>query len=183
MTELPITLSPRTGTGAGLSADSDSASAPTAPAAAVPVPVLSPQVGELLALLDGGATAFVGLPGTEAIPRPARARTVVDLHAGHVGQPVLLVFEDGDRERPVVVGVVRTAQTPAASEDVARMTRAEVQTDGEHLVVTARHALTLRCGKARLTLRADGRIELRGEEILAQAIGANRLQGGSVHLN
>ncbi|OWQ84458.1 hypothetical protein CDN99_24525 [Roseateles aquatilis] len=172
MTESQTTLSPRSGSAAA-------------------GPSSMPQVGELLALLDGGVTAFVGLPGGEPIPpvapaapavRTARARTVVDLHAGHVGHSVLLVFEDGDRERPVVIGVVRGADTPAAAE-VAGVTHAEVDADGEHLVVTARHALTLRCGKARLTLRADGRIELRGEEILAQAVGAHRVQGGSVHLN
>ena len=36
----------------------------------------------------------------------------------------------------------------------------EVDADGERLVVSAKHALVLRCGKASVTLSADGKIVL-----------------------
>ncbi|MFN0113200.1 MAG: hypothetical protein ACKVPY_00835 [Paracoccaceae bacterium] len=50
-------------------------------------------------------------------------------------------------------------------------------------VVEAKGTLILRCGKASVTLHADGRIAVKGEELLSRARGANRVQGGSVQLN
>jgi hypothetical protein len=61
--------------------------------------------------------------------------------------------------------------------------RVEVEADGERLIINANEHLVLRCGKACMTLRRDGRIEIRGETIVSQATGANRIRGGSVELN
>jgi len=61
--------------------------------------------------------------------------------------------------------------------------RVKMDVDGERLTVTATHELVLRCGKSVLTLLSDGRIVLRGEEIVTEATGANRIRGGSVQLN
>ena len=57
------------------------------------------------------------------------------------------------------------------------------ETDGQRLVVEAGREVVLRCGKASLTLTADGRVTIRGAEILSRASGANRVQGGSIQLN
>jgi uncharacterized protein (DUF2345 family) len=59
----------------------------------------------------------------------------------------------------------------------------ELESDGERLVVSARRQLVLRCGEARITLSEDGLVEIRGEEIVTQAVGRNRMRGGSIELN
>ena len=50
-------------------------------------------------------------------------------------------------------------------------------------VVEARSSLTLRCGKSSITLHANGKIVLRGEYILSDAEGINRIAGGQIELN
>lgn len=61
------------------------------------------------------------------------------------------------------------AQPPAPMED--------------ELVLEARQKITLRCGKASITLYPSGKIALRGEYILSDAAGINRIAGGQVELN
>ena len=59
----------------------------------------------------------------------------------------------------------------------------EVEADGENLVLEARREVTLRCGKASIHLTADGRVTIRGTQVLSRSDGPNRVQGASVQLN
>jgi hypothetical protein len=136
-------------------------------------------VGRLLAIADGGRTPLVtypGLPSVAALP----ARTALDLHGAHVGRNVVIALEGGDILRPIVMGVLRESEIwPLPT----RPPQVEADADGESLVVTARKRLVLRCGNASITLDADGRVTLRGRQIVSHADGANRVIGGSVQLN
>lgn len=137
------------------------------------------SIGRLLALVDEGRTplvAYAGQPGNGAL----RARSVVDLHGSHVGQDVVLGFERRDPSRPIILGVVRGQSGWPLSQTPEHVT---VEADGQRMVVVADRELVLRCGKASVSLRHDGRVEIRGEEILTQAVGPNRIRGGSVELN
>jgi hypothetical protein len=136
-------------------------------------------VGRLLALTDEGCTPLVAFEG-QPVPGAMPARCTVDLRPAQVGLDVVLVFDGGDRSRPIVTGVLRGK--PGWPLDPAPG-RVKMDVDGERLTVTATHELVLRCGKSVLTLRSDGRIVLRGEEIVTEATGANRIRGGSVQLN
>ena len=137
------------------------------------------SVGRLLALVDEGRTplvAYAGQPGNAAL----KARSVVDLHGSHVGQDVVLGFELRDPSRPIILGVVRGQSDWPLSRAPGQVT---IEADGQRMVVVADRELVLRCGKASVSLRHDGRVEIRGEEILTQAAGPNRIRGGSVELN
>ena len=61
------------------------------------------------------------------------------------------------------------SQPPASMED--------------ELVLEARQKITLRCGKASITLYPNGKIALRGVYIVSDAAGINRIAGGQVELN
>jgi hypothetical protein len=137
------------------------------------------SIGRLLALVEQGRTplvSYTGQPGTGAL----RARSVVDLHGGHVGQDVVLGFELRDPSRPIILGVLRGQSGWPLSEPPGQVS---VDADGQRMVVVADRELVLRCGKASVSLRHDGRVEIRGETILTQAAGPNRMRGGSVELN
>lgn len=138
--------------------------------AAMPV-----RIGELVALTEGGTTALVvdpALPGT-----PARAaRSVVDLHGGHIGRPVVLLFEEGNPERPIVMGVLGGGEQRPAETLL-------VESDGERMVVAARQQLVLRCGRASITLTRAGKVLIEGSYLLSRSSGVNRIKGGSVQLN
>jgi hypothetical protein len=149
------------------------------PAAAQPIDYHGVVVGRLLGLIDAGQVPLVALPDAQA-PAAMPARSIVDLHHNHVGGSVLLMFEQGDPTRPIVMGVLREPRADGVSQ---RPPALEVRYDGGRVLLDADTELVLRCGKSHLTLRQDGRVELHGETIVTRAAGANKVQGGSVQLN
>jgi hypothetical protein len=149
-----------------------------APAATkTPAPIHGVLVGELLALADGGTTPLVRYDGQ---PTALRARSTVDLHGPHIGQPVALMFEGGDPTRPIVMGVVRQAAGWPLAEPPAQV---EVDADGQRLIVSAKEQMVLRCGKASITLTKAGKVLIEGSYVLSRSTGVNRVKGGSVQLN
>lgn len=144
---------------------------------AVPLPAV--VTGELIALAADGCTPLVLYPGQPGIAA-VRARTVVDLRGPHIGQPVVLMFEDGDVARPIVMGVIRQAEGWPLGEAPAQV---QVDADGERLVVSARQEMVLRCGKASITLTRAGKVLIQGSYVSSRSTGVNRIKGGSVQLN
>jgi hypothetical protein len=142
-------------------------------------PVHGVIIGTLLALTDNGLTALVsypGQPGHAALP----ARSTVDLHGPHMGQQVVLMFEQGDVHKPIVMGVLRgQADWPLADKPAT----VDVDADGERMLVSAKEQLVLRCGKACITLTKAGKVLIDGEYIVSRSKGVNRVKGGSVQLN
>lgn len=134
-------------------------------------------VGRLVALTDASGTPLVAysIAGRDAT---VRARSVVDLHGMHVGQPVVLAFDEaGD---PIVLGVLLgSGQWPLA----APAGQVEVDADGQRIVVSAREQLVLRCGAASITLTSAGKVLIEGSYVLSRSSGTNRIKGGSIQLN
>jgi hypothetical protein len=83
---------------------------------------------------------------------------------------------------PLPVAELPPAQAPAGSIPASMPTPAPAQLPDD-AVVEARNSLTLRCGKSSITLHANGKIVLRGEYILSDAEGINRIAGGQIELN
>ena len=146
-------------------------------AATPPALIHGVLVGELLALTDGGITPLVRFEGH---PTALRARSTVDLHGPHMGQPVVLMFEGGDPTRPIVMGVVRQATGWPLAEQPAQV---EVDADGQRMIVSAKEQMVLRCGKASITLTKAGKVLIEGSYVLSRSTGVNRVKGGSVQLN
>jgi hypothetical protein len=134
-------------------------------------------VGTLIGFRDPYAPLVIypGQPGTAAVT----ARASVDLHAGHIGHEVVLVFEDGDPAKPIVTGRIRVASAwPATGAP-----QVDVDVDGRHLTVTATDQLVLRCGKASITLTAAGKVLIQGAYVSHRSSGVMRIKGGSIQLN
>lgn len=53
----------------------------------------------------------------------------------------------------------------------------------DELIFSSDKKITLRCGKSSITLYPNGKITLKGEYILSDAEGINRLSGGRVDIN
>jgi uncharacterized protein DUF6484 len=137
-------------------------------------------VGELLALTDDGRTPLIIYPGQSG-SSPVPARSVVDLHAPHVGKQVVLMFEAADRARPIIMGILRDGHSSSSVHPSAG--KVEVENDGERLIVTAKTQLVLRCGKASITLTSAGKVLIEGAYVSSRSTGVNRINGGSVQLN
>lgn len=148
-------------------------------AAAALVPGLGVQVGELVALADEGRTPMV-FDRAQGAGKALRARSVVDLHAAHIGRQVLLAFEGGDPAKPIVIGVLQGQEGWPLKN---RPDQVEVDSDGQRLVVSARNEMVLRCGKASITLTSTGQVFIEGTYVSTRSTGVNRIRGGSVQLN
>ena len=136
-------------------------------------------VGELLALTDDGTTPLVRFPGQSG-SGAVHARSSVDLQGPNIGSAVVLLFENGDRDRPIVVGVLRGAAGWPLADQPAQV---NVDADGQRMIVTAREQLVLRCGQASITLTKAGKVLIEGSYVLSRSTGVNRVKGGSVQLN
>ena len=130
----------------------------------------APRVGRVVEISDAGQPWLVFAEG-EA---PISARRTLQLSAEDVGREVLVLYEENDPRRPIVVG--RLDPSPA---EPAR----EVSVDGERVVIEGEREVVLRCGDATLTLTRDGRVVLRGEELLSRAAGRNKIKGAAVQIN
>jgi hypothetical protein len=136
-------------------------------------------LGELLALGAEGQAPLVRYPGQRGTQALA-ARSTVDLHGLHIGQPVVLMFEQGDPSRPVVLGVLRGQVGWPLDEKPAQV---DVDADGQRMIVSAKEQLVLRCGKASISLTKTGKVLIEGSYVVSRSSGVNRVQGGSVQLN
>lgn len=135
--------------------------------------------GELVAIADEGRTPLVMFPG-QAGTAAVRARSVVDLHGAHIGAAVVLMFEQADAGRPIVMGVLRGDEGWPLAEKPAQV---EVDADGARMVVSAREQMVLRCGKASITLTRAGKVLIQGSDVLSRSTGVNRVKGGAVQIN
>ena len=73
-----------------------------------------------------------------------------------------------------MVGVVQRSVPKLAIQATA---------DGRRVTLCANESVTIKCGDASIALKVDGSVVIRGNRIVTQATGVNRIRGGSVELN
>ena len=132
------------------------------------------RIGRLVGLGES-SEPLVDFPGNPS-GKPVAALSVMALRESTVGREVVLMFEEGDAERPVVMGLVeeRTAK---------RRAPVELMLDKRSFVFTAEEEIVLRCGKASITLTRAGKVLIRGAYLLNRSSGVNRIKGASVQIN
>jgi hypothetical protein len=131
--------------------------------------------------LDVSGAPWVDVSGA-GIESPTASVSSVPLSAQDVGRKVVLLFEGGDRNRPIIVGLIQ-AQAEVPLQDETRDGKALVKIDGQKLLLQAEREIVLQCGQSSLTLSRDGKIVIRGVNLLSRASGVNKIKGGTVHLN
>jgi hypothetical protein len=135
---------------------------------------VEPGTGELVSFVDG--QPWVRHAGAPAAGVAAR----VLAHVFPPGWPrpalpctVLLHFEGGDPRCPIIVGVVQE-RVPEGGTLVL---------DLERLVLQGHREVQLRCGEASVTMQADGRVVVKGTELVSRASATNKIRGASVQIN
>ena len=148
---------------------------------------LTAVIGEVAALRADGSLR-VRAPGVE---------DALALIASHVppehltpGARVLLYFDPETAAPPIVAAALRTTitkdavtergepgQRSAGSEPVANADKPA------RLVFEADKEIQLRCGSSSLVLRMDGKVQLRGTDIVSRASRGNKVRGATVEIN
>jgi hypothetical protein len=109
------------------------------------------------------------------------ARTTVALKRRMVGEAAIVLFDQGDPRRPIIVGVVQPGVPQAeAAEDPSGLA---IQADGERYVVSAEREIVLRCGDASITLTRAGKVIIKGNYILSRSTGYNKIKGAAIDIN
>lgn len=111
--------------------------------------------------------------------RTTRTRIEQAIVARH---QVVVVFEGGDRAKPLIVGFIEALDRP--QPDVPPGSPViEADVDGRRVRVTAQDEIVLECGSASVTLRRNGRVVIRGTYVETRSDGTNRIKGGQVQIN
>jgi len=132
---------------------------------------------------------FPGNPGE--MPVVAKSMAICSQH--DIGREVALLFEDGDPHKPLLVGLIQNPSDTAESLQPSLKELANVETDeqdnpyleldGERIELKAKQEITLKCGRASITLTKAGKILVRGTYLSSRSTGVNRIRGGSIQLN
>ena len=126
-------------------------------------------IGRIVGVGDDGAPVvdFAGNPAGEPVRAMATAR-----YAGvSPGASVALMFVEGDRARPLAIGVI----APQVSGSAAALE--------ERLTFTAAREIVLQCGRASLVLTRAGKVLVRGAYVSLRSSGMQRITGASVQIN
>jgi hypothetical protein len=148
-----------------------------------PTVAVSPVVG-IVHSLSADGVAYVDYPGSAHGPLPARVAGEQDAARIAPGSSVVLLFEQHDPTRPVILAPLydRLCESSGTSGSVAeQITDAIV--DGRRIVLEARHEIVLRCGRASITLTANGKVVVKGTELVSRSSGANKIKGAVVNIN
>lgn len=98
----------------------------------------------------------------------------------------VLVWRPDEQSTGVVFGRLGSLiQTPPRQSEVAQPRAIPAPVPAEppaELVLEATHSLTLRVGDGSITIR-DGRVLIKGKDLVSHAQRTNRIKGGSVSIN
>lgn len=172
---------------------------------------ISAQLARIVSLTsDGVPEVQVGGAGPVVRARWAFRATRERIEAAIADrQQAVVIFENGDRLKPLVVGFVEALESnprdvpdpsrdPSSAEVRALRVEAErrarpdksegmpvieADVDGRRVRVTAQDEIVLQCGSASVTLRRNGRVVIRGTYVETHSEGTNRIKGGQVRIN
>ena len=142
-------------------------------------------VGQIVEITED-SRAKIDYPGNPLEPVIARSVLRVPDYEDLLHAPVMLVFENGDPALPIIAGLVHEhIKTTHIHEvfDVPVEKQHKIALDGKRLVLTADKEIVLRCGKSSITLCANGRVVVKGKNLISRASASNKIKGACVNIN
>jgi len=139
---------------------------------------VAPLAGRLIRIsYDGIAT--VDFPGNPY--GPIEARSVVSLPPSEAieGRQLLLVFEGNHFKKPIIIGIIEDRLVVNEDQTVVLSNGKPdaIVVDGKKLRLDAREEIELVCGKSSILLRKNGKIVIKGKEILSRSSCTNEIKG------
>lgn len=132
------------------------------------------QEGRVVEFADDEHRVLVDLPNDTRV-------ACVRLYSGTspvtlgIGDRVLVCGTDGEDRPRILLGRIGPS-----GQDARARNGDEPQ---DELVIEARKQLTLKVGDGSITIREDGRILIKGRDLVSHAKRNNRIRGGSVTIN
>lgn len=139
----------------------------------------SPRIQRSYVSPETGVLVEIGADGSPIVDYngntlgPIAARTVIA--SAVQGDTVLLLFDQGDPARPIIIGVVRDTFEQSFPRRLKLAAR--------EILIEAADEVSLRSGDSSLTLRRDGKAVLKGKDVVSRASRTNRIKGATVQIN
>jgi hypothetical protein len=153
--------------------------------------ISGPRIGNIVDLDEQGRV-LVDYPDNTLGPVPAGFTGSMTSTISNISetrnQKVLLMFEDDDPGRPIILDtfhdkIQKTANDPLVNLEIDNSHPQNVVIDGKRISFDAKEEIVLRCGKSSITLTKAGKVIIRGAYLLNRSSGVNRIKGGSVQIN
>jgi hypothetical protein len=146
-------------------------------------------IGQIVDISDDGKL-FVDYAGSTGNRREAKCLDgVIDFNDCKHSLPisVLLVFTDVNLSLPIIIGKVLSEIQSKSNEGVVRLPRdklkRDVSIDGERVLLDGTKEIVLRCGKSSIVMRKNGKIIMKGTEIISRSSGSNKIKGATININ
>jgi hypothetical protein len=143
------------------------------------------KIGRVASLGASASLCFATIATAESADRvsvvvagsvePTPARVIAHVTPADVGREVVVGFELGQLDKPIVLGFLGGAPSVFG--------RDEVEVQANRLSIEGEQQVVIRCGSASITLTESGKILIKGDYVSSRATGTNRVRGGSVQIN
>lgn len=139
------------------------------------------RIGTLSLIRDTG-DILVDFPDNPLDPIPALS--TIDIRHEDVNRSVLLAFDNGDPQRPVITGFIKE-QPLVLGEEISLDANdiRELFAGEENVVLDVRKRFEIRCGKSSFILHEDGKVVIKGTHIVSRASEVNKIKGAAVKIN
>jgi hypothetical protein len=114
------------------------------------------------------------------------ARSIISVAPADKEREVLLTFDNGDPQFPIIVGFIQNQPVIDEKPETLTLNREsleDVVLDGRRITIDAREEIVLRCGNGSVKLRKDGTIIIKGTNLVSRAKAANKIKGAAVRIN
>ncbi len=150
---------------------------------------IQPQIGRIV---QSDNPAIILVQYGDLDPKQAKLTASINrsevIGSHNAGREVLLLFENGDPEKPIIIDLMQNPieeiiDMEAFSQDQSEKKSIETVVDDKGIILEAKKQITLKCGKGSITIKEDGKIVVRGTNLISRSSGMNRIKGGSVDIN
>jgi len=108
------------------------------------------------------------------------ARSIIPITKRDANKSVLLVFENNNPSLPIITGFIQDIDEKKLEiKNEEKM----IFKDGEKIIIDAKNEVELRCGKSSIVMKKNGKIIIKGTNLLSRSSGANKIKGASVQIN
>ncbi|MCB9917400.1 MAG: hypothetical protein H6832_03260 [Planctomycetes bacterium] len=101
------------------------------------------------------------------------------------GSRVLLAFPDLHDSGPIITGFIvdHLKEAPVLAESATAERTQHVEVDGRSVRLVGQEEVRLVCGRSSIVLQKDGKVVIRGDNLISRASGRNRIRGSAVTIN
>lgn len=96
------------------------------------------------------------------------------------GLRVVVAVPDAEGSAPIILGLL---DPPPEPERPVEPRSGSAGKKEKRIRIESEEELVIECGKSKIALRADGRIEIRGGHLVSRSSGPNKIKGATIHIN